>query len=169
MHDAHRSRLPRFLVTVGFGSTAVGSAVLSVATFQTQTAQASALSGPGPITLTFTHVPSDPAATIAFIVLIASIPVWSGYLRWRFYLSVVAPAIVALGMVVWIYQDLFAPYAGSIIVSSATWVFLGLGLVFLGCAFEIAGVLLTRHLEGGTIGTRSPVTSTSRTSASRPR
>jgi len=169
MQGARKTLRPRLLVLLGFCFATAGAVVLSFFTFQTQTQVPSASSlGSGLITLTFTHQPLDPA-TAAFIVLIMAIPVWSGYIRWKFYLTtLVAPVLVAVGMVAWIYQDLFAPSAGSIVLSTALWVLLGDALVFLGCALEIAGVVLTRLRRGDAVGDRSPGTTPSPSTLSPP-
>ena len=170
MKGAHKTRGPRLLVLLGFGSAAVGAMLLSLATFQTQTQTSSGSTlGPAPITLTFTHQSLDPGIA-ALLVVIMAIPVWSGYLRWDFYLtSLGAPVLVALGIGVWIYQNQLASSAGSIVLSSAFGVFLGDALVFLGCALEITGVVLTRFRRRDALGGRSPGTATPRLSLSPPR
>ena len=122
---------------------------MGLMTFQTQAAGSNSggLSGSGPVTLTFTHLPWDPA-TSALLVLFLSIPLWTGYLRWNFYLmTVVVPVTVVLGTVVWVYLDLLGPNAGSLVLSSAFGVVVGVSLVFLGCALEILGILRTRRLR----------------------
>ena len=170
MRDARKTNGPRLLVLLGLGSATIGAVVLSLTTFQTQSQIHSSSSlAPGPITLTFTNLPLDPA-TAVFLVLIMATPVWSGYLRGKFYLTtLIAPAFVALGMVWLIYQELLAPPAGTIVLSSALWAFLGYALVFLGCALEIAGVVLTRFLRGNALGDRSRGTAPSPSALSPPR
>jgi hypothetical protein len=171
MRAARKIARPRLLVLLGFGSATTGAVISSLFTFQTQAQVpgSSSFSGPGSITLTFTNQSLDPAAA-ALLVLIMAIPVWAGYLHWRFYLAtLVAPALVALGVVEWIYQLLFAPLATSIVLSSALWAFLGVALVLLGCALEIAGVVLTRRIRGDAPGDRSPGTRAPRYARSPPR
>ena len=170
MRDTRKIARPRLLVPLGFGSATLGAVVLSLSTFQTQTQGPSGSSlGSGSVTFTFTWQPLFPV-TAALLVLIMAIPAWSGYLRWKYHLSsLVAPALVALGMVWAIYWEMLAPSVGTIVLSSALWVFLGYALVFLGCALEIAGVVLTRLRRGDAIGDRSPGTASSPSALSRPR
>ena len=169
MDAARKTFLPRLLVLLGFGSAVIGSVALCLATFQIQGPSTSGLSGSGSITLTFTSLPWPPA-TAALLVLFMAIPVWAWPLLTKFYLTtLVAPAVVAMGMVTWIYQAMLASPAGSLVVSSAVWVFVGIALVFLGCALEILGVILTRRARADAVGTRSPETAHASSVVSPPR
>ena len=155
MLDARKTLRARVLVVLGFGSAAVGAALMCFATFQTRGPTISGLTGAAPVTLTFTHLPWYPA-TGAFLALVMAIPVWSGYLRWKFHLTtIVAPALVAMGMLVWVYQNLLGPGAGSIVVASALWVVFGIASIFFGCVLEILGVILARRYRTSPVERRT--------------
>ncbi len=163
---------PPPVVLLGFCFATAGAVLLCVSSFQSQSqlASSSGLSGAGSVTLTLTHSPMDPATAVLFVWLM-SIPVWCGYLRWKFYLTtLVAPALVALALAVWIYQFQvqFQP-AGSVVLSTALWVIVGDALVFLGCALEISGVVLTRLRRERTLRHRSSGTTSARPVIARPR
>jgi len=169
MRDARRTLRARLLVLLGFGSATVGAVLLCLVRFQTRGTTVSGLSGAAPVTLTFTHLPWYPASA-ALLGLVMAIPVWSGYLRWKFHLTtIIAPVLVAMGMLVWVYQNLLAPSSGSLVVASALWVVLGIALIFIGCGLEILGVVLTRRYRGSPVETRTVGTARPQRVASPPR
>lgn len=148
MRNRPKITMPRLLVLVGFALGSIGSVVLGLSTFQSQTTSQSGPLGSGaPITLTFTHQGLYPWTVVLVVVLLA-FPVVLAFPRWKFYLAtLVAPALVALITLQWIYVN---QAVGAVVVSSETWVFLGEALVYLGCALEIFGVVRTRFGAGST-------------------
>ena len=141
MRSRQRFPLPRIVMLAGFALAVAGAILLGLTTFQTQTTVASSSLGPAQVTLTLTHPGLDPTTVALFAVLLV-FPIGLSFVRWKFYLTtVVAPALVALYMSVWIYRN---QLGGGAIASSETWVFLGDALILLGCALEIYGIVWER-------------------------
>jgi hypothetical protein len=133
-------RKPFALVVSGLSLGTAGLVVLSVATFQTQkTMPATPLSGP--ITLTFTSQPMNPAYAV-FLVWVMAIPLVLFFVPWKFYLTtLVLPTFAALNTVVLIVDSQLVT---GLVVSSATWVFVGDALIFVGCFVESIGIVTER-------------------------
>ena len=134
------ARLPFALVAAGWVLGLAGLAILSVATFQTQqTGTGSSLAGPVTLTLTW---PPVPVALTAFLAAILSIPLVLALFPRLFNLTAsIAPAYVALYTAAFVVGS---QLVAGLVASSATWAFVGDGLVLWGCALEVAGIVIER-------------------------
>jgi len=133
---------PGVLILSGWALGLVGLVVLCVSTIQTQQTFAGGLLNQGPMTLTFTG-PVLLWETAVFLSFVMALPLVLLFVPSRFYLlAVIAPFVVALSMSTLILQ---VQLPSGAVISSETSAFVGDAFVFLGCGFEIAGIVRERN------------------------